>query len=189
MKKFLGLLILFSFIAVGAQAQTLKGKLDFLKNQEKVNIIFDFSSFKIDGDPIGEYVEERTENKSEEDAAEWIAEWEGSARVDFKEKYIKYCNDELKRLEVGVFPEAEYTIVVKIDDIDPGNFAGPFSNPAKIKSTVSFLKTGEETVLATISKNKDYNNYFLSPVEFHRIGGGFGEAGKMLAKFLNKKVK
>ena len=188
MKKNFGLLILFSLLVTAVSAQKLKGKLDFLKGQEKVNIVFDFSSFTIDKDPVDKYIKERTNKKSEEETANWIAEWEGSARDGFKELYIKYCNDDLKKLVVGIFPDAEYTIIVKIDDIDPGNYAGPFSNPAKIKSTINIVKTGEETILASITNNNDYNNYALPPIEFHRITAGFGEAGKMLAKFLNKKL-
>ena len=188
MKKNFGLLILFSLLVTAVSAQKLKGKIDFLKGQEEVNLVFDFSNLSVNGKSVDRYIKDRTNKKSEEETASWIAEWEGSARDGFKELYTKYCNDELDKFDVGVFPDAEYTIIVKIDDIDPGNFAGPFSNPAKIKSTVNIIKTGEETILASITGNDDYNNYALLPVEFHRITAGFGEAGKELAKFLNKKL-
>ena len=189
MRKKIGLLIVFSLLVTIVSAQKLKGNLDFLKDQEKVNIVFDFSKITIDGDSEKEYIKERTEGKSEKEAAEWKAEWEGSARESFKEFYIKYCNDELKKFNIGVFPDAQYTIIVKIDDIDPGNFAGPFSNAAKIKTTVNIVKTGEETVLASITNNKDYNKFAVLPIEFHRIAAAFGEAGKMIGDFFNKKVK
>jgi len=189
MKKNVGFLILFSLLVTAVSAQKLKGNLDFLEGQETVNIVFDFNGVKIDGDTEKEYVEERIKGKTEKDAEAWKAEWEGSARENFKETYIKYCNDELKKFIIGVFPDAQYTIIVKVDDVDPGNFAGPFSNPAKIKSTVNIVKTGEEEILASITKNKDYNKVALFPVEFLRITSGFGEAGKMLGKFLNKKIK
>lgn len=182
--------MLFSIVVMAASAQKLKGNIDFLKGQEEVNVIFDFDGVTMDGDTEQEYIEDRIEDQSKEDADKWLAEWNGSARKSFKKTYVKYFNDESKKFEIGNFPEAEYTIIVKINDIDPGNFAGPFSNPAKIKTTVNIIKTGEEgTILASISNNKDYNNFTISPVEFNRIESGFGEAGKMLAKFMNKKVK
>jgi hypothetical protein len=134
-------------------------------------------------------VKEQMEDEDTPEKAEaWKAEWEG-ARANFERLYIQYFNDESKNLVIDVLPDAKYTFIVKIIDIDPGNFAGPFSNPAKIKSTVTIVQTGEETALATISGNKDYNSFSLAPVTLDRIALGFGEAGKMLGKFLNKKVK
>jgi hypothetical protein len=190
MKKNIGILILISLLATTASAQKLKGKIDFLKGQETLNIVFDFNGVTMDGESESAYVKERMADKETTTEADaWKAEWEGAVRERFKEAYIKYCNDELKNTRMGVFPDAQYTFIVKINDIDPGNFAGPFSNPAKIKSTVTILKTGEESVLASIISKKDYHPYALSPVELDRIASGFGEAGKMLGKFLNKKLK
>lgn len=190
MRKKVGILILFSLLVTVASAQKLKGNIGFLKGQEKINVVFDFKGVTIDGDSEESYVKDRmADEKTKEAANEWKAEWEGTLRQNLQRTYIKYCNDELEDLVIGVAPNAQYTLVVKIIDIDPGNYAGPFSNPAKIKSTVNITKTGDGTVLASITSNKDYNNWSLSLIEFDRITGGFGEAGKMLGQFLNKKVK
>ncbi|GHT09303.1 hypothetical protein FACS189426_07320 [Bacteroidia bacterium] len=190
MKKHFGILILFSLLVTAASAQKLKGNLDFLKGQERVNVVFDFKGVTIDGDSEESYVKEQMQDeKTPEDADVWKTNWENSARENFQKTYIQYFNDESKNIIIGVSPDAEYTIIVKILDIDPGNFAGPFSNPAKIRSSVNIVKKGEETALASITGNKDYNHFALSPILFDRIAFGFGEAGKMLGKFLNKKIK
>jgi hypothetical protein len=190
MKKNFGLLLLLSLFVTAASAQKLKGNIDFLKGQRNVNITFDFSGVTIDGDPEKAYVRERmADEKTPEAADAWKAEWEGSARESFQAMYIKYCNDELDNLRIGVFPDAQYTLIVKVNDIDPGNFAGPFSNPAKISSTANIVRTGEDAVFATITSKKDFNPYAIPPIEFHRIAAAFGEAGKRVGNLLAKEVE
>jgi hypothetical protein len=189
MKKNVGLLILFSLLLTAASAQKLKGNLDFLKGQERVNVVFDYKGVTIDGDSEESYVKEKmAEEKTPEDAAAWKTEWD-AARGKYQKMYIQYFNDESNNIVIGAYPDAQYSIIVRLDDIDPGNFAGPFSNPAKIRSSINIVKTGDETSLAAITGNKDYNNFALSPLLLDRIATGFGEAGKVFAKFLNKKVK
>jgi hypothetical protein len=190
MKKMIVSIIILNLFTFAASAQKLKGDVNFLNGQKNVNIVFDFKGVTIDGDSEEEYVKERmADEKTPEEAESWKAKWEGAARENFKNIFIKYCNDELKNRVVGYFPDAEYTIVMKIQDIDPGNFAGPFSNPAKLKSVATFVKTGEEKELASIVFKKMYHPSGLSPIEFDRILLSFGETGKGLGKLLQKKVK
>jgi hypothetical protein len=193
MKKNVGMMVLaFSLLATAASAQKLKGKIDFLKGIERVNIVFDFEGLTINGKSEASFVELLKEEKTAEIADDWKSEWENSQRERFKTSYMKGCNDKLNNGSIGVFPEAQYTIVVKIEDIDPGVYAGPFSRAAKIKSTVSFAKTGEEAILASYT-SKDYNNagngIYCPPLRFDRIDTGFNEAGEKLGKVLNKNLK
>jgi hypothetical protein len=178
----------------GASAQKFqKGSLDFLKGQSHCKLVFDFTGVTIDGDSEENYIKERmADEKTPEKAKEWQNEWEGSHRTLFTNTLTKYCNDELKQLMVGKsYTDAAYTIIVKIIDIDPGNFAGPFSNPSKLRASFKIVKTGaEDKILASLELSKIFNPASaVQPVEYLRIDMGFGELGKEFAKHLNKALK
>ena len=184
----------FIMLAFGASAQKFqKGSIDFLKSQSEVCIVFDFTGVTMDGDTEATYIKERmADEKTPEDAANWKSEWEGTHRTQFTGTFISYCNDELNNLTVGKgYTSAAYTIIVKIVDIDPGNFAGPFSNPSKLRASFQVVKTGEtNNVLASLYLKNIYNPASAyQPVEYLRIDMGFGELGKELAKQLNKALK
>jgi len=186
---------LFSILTVlGVSAQKFqKGALDFLKGQSNVYLVFDFTGLTIDGDSESSYIKERmADEKTPEDAAKWKEEWEGSHRTLFENTFSQYCNDELNNLMVGKsYTDATYAILVKIIDIDPGNFAGPFSNPSKLRASFSVVKTSEkDNVLASLDLKKIRNPFSaMQPVEYLRIEAGFGELGKELAKQINKVLK
>jgi hypothetical protein len=182
------------FVLGSVSAQKFKkGSIDFLKDQNKVNLVFDFAKMTVNGDSEENYIKERmADEKTSKEADQWKNEWLGSHRTQFTNTFTKYCNDELKKLQVSkAYKDATYTIIVKIEDIDPGNFAGPFSNPAKLRATFKVVKTSDmNTVLAELFLKKIFNPASaFQPIEYMRIDMGFGELGKELAKQLNKSLK
>jgi hypothetical protein len=186
--------VLLSLAMMSASAQKFKkGSVDFLKNESKVNLVFDFNGLTLDGDSEASYIKERmADENTPEEAQDWKNKWEGEWRTKFKNTFTKYCNDELKNLVVSQSsPESNYTILVKIIDIDPGNFAGPFSNPSKLKADFLIFKTDDmKNYLETLSLNKIYNPWSATqPVEYLRIEMGFGELGKTLGQILDKALK
>ena len=195
MRKKVFLSVLLSMVMVSsASAQNFKkGSLDFLKGQDQVKLVFDFSSLTIDGDSEEAYMKERmADEKTPEDAQKWKDEWKGAHRNLFENTFTQYCNDELKAFMVNKsYENAAYTIIVKIIDIDPGNFAGPFSNPSKLRASFKMVKTGEENnVLAVLDLKKIFiRASAFNPVEYMRIEMGFGELGKEFGKQINKVLK
>ena len=188
---FVALLAVATVFSVSAQ-KFKKGSIDFLKTQNEVNMVFNFEGVTIDGDPEEKHVKERmADEKTSEEAEEWKGKWYGEWRESYKKNLTKYCNDELKGLTVGTYPDAQYTVMVKIIDIDPGNYAGPFSNPSKLRASFKVIKTGEENdVLALLEVKNSYNPISaMQPVEYLRIEMGFGELGKEFAKQINKAIK
>jgi len=188
----LSILAVCLFVVGSASAQKFKkGSIDFLKGQSKVNVVFDFTKITIDGDSEESYIKERmADEKTSEEAERWKDEWFGAHRTQFMNTFIKYCNDELKDLQVSKTEDATYTIVVKIEDIDPGNFGGPFSNPSKLKAAIKIVKTSDmNTALADLLLKNIFNPWGAQPVEYMRIEMAFGELGKTLAKQLNNGLK
>lgn len=190
-KKILFAILFATATMFSVSAQKFKPSPQFLKGEKQINVIFDFDGVTIDKRQTEEnFVKERmADQKTKEDAEEWKAKWYGEGRDGFKQIFIKYCNDELTNVVIGNYPNAEYTINVKIIDIDPGSFAGPFSNPAKLRAKFDIVKTNNNSSLAFIELKDIYNPAILSPLVMLRIEGGFGELGKELAKKINKELK
>ena len=89
-------------------------------------------------------------------------------------------------MECGNFPDAAYTVIVKVIDIDPGTFAGPMSMPARITCTVSFVKTGAKSPFATLELKKISYKYFMSPMPEQRVGEAMSCVGEVIGKQMSK---
>ena len=90
-------------------------------------------------------------------------------------------------MECGDFPNATYTIIVKLIDIDPGAFAGPMSVPARITARASIVNTKTNEVMATIELKKiSHSNYFSAPRPELRVAEAFSCVGEIIGKKLSK---
>jgi len=91
---------------------------------------------------------------------------------------------------VGNYPDAEYTINVKVKDITTGYFAGIVAKPSGLKAEVTFIKKGETTPIATIpyktisNKASSYIPYYVT-----RIVMSFGSLGVNVDGVMNKNLK
>ena len=189
MKRLLVLaFIMGSFCLV--QAQKVKGDLSPLKGQPKVNVEFVYDGVTYDGDSEAKFFKE---NNGRDDFEQWKKDWTSTFRSDMWEpEYLEDLNEEVKslRMEFGKFENATYTMVVKMTDIDPGSFAGPFSVPCRLTGEVSFVKTGSSDSFATISFSKlQGSSYAIPPIIEHRVKFAFEELGETIGEVLKKKVK
>ncbi len=185
MKKTILLLVFFCALVVSANAQKFKPKASFLKGQTLFSVEFDFKGFTLDGDSQEDYVKERMEDqKTDQEKTDWMDNWK-KAPDKWMELFFNDANN--KAGDVCKFKqeaESEYTIHVKILDIDPGNFAGPFSNPAKIDAIVTITKTGSDEVLTTAVFDDVYSSIGLTPIETNRIAVSFGTFGDDVASLV-----
>lgn len=189
MKKIiLSVLLLCAVIAL--QAQKLKGSLSNLVGQKQLNIVFVYDGVTYDGDSEAAFFKD---NSDKDDFAQWKKNWVSSFRTEnWEPECTSECNKELtdKGIQVGHYPQATYTATVKFSDIDPGSFAGPFSQPCKLTGTIIFCKTGGQNAFATIEfKDLPGNPYQMTPVVEQRVKFAFNELGEALGKILTKKVK
>ena len=184
MKKLV--VVLFAMCAMTAlQAQKIKGDASCLKGQSEINIQFDYKGVTYDGDSETKYLKE--ENKAKD--PEWKTAWTSTFRTDkWEPRLIEDLNKEIVKngMEVGNFPDAKYTILVKVIDIDPGTFAGPMSMPARITCIVSFLKNGSKSPFATLELKKISYKYFMSPMPEQRVGEAMSCVGDAIGKQISK---
>ena len=189
MKKLFVLLLTVCSVCI-LQAQKVKGDLSVLKGQTKVNVEFVYDGVTYDGDSEAKFFKD---NKGHDDFEQWKKDWTSTFRTDLWEVgFLKDLNKEIKgiRMEAGKNADATYTLKVKITDIDPGSFAGPFSQPSKLTGEVYVMKTGSSESAATISFSKIYGNAnVMTPVIEHRVKFAFEELGETIGETLKKKVK
>ncbi|MCL2246538.1 MAG: hypothetical protein FWC10_05435 [Lentimicrobiaceae bacterium] len=178
-------LVLLSLVAMSVSAQKFKPSPAFLKGETQINVIFDYSQVKFDGDSQAEYYKDKGQR--------WVEEWESKRRDNNANAFISNINDELKKVgtNVDTYPSTPYTMIVDVLDCDFGAYAGPMSVPAKLKCTIKIVKTGTTEVLALVTLKESQNPYTTigTPVDFDRMYLAFGEMGEEVGELLVKALK
>ena len=192
MNKRVLIVALLSLATVCVSAQKLSGDIKPLKGQKEVNVVIDFSGTTVNGSAEEKYIENETKAKNDEEKATWLNDWNENLRTS---AYSMLTNDLNKAVvdnwfAVGNYPNAEYTINVKVLNITTGYFAGPMGKPSVLKVMVTFVKTGDTTPIATVEyKNSSSGISYTIPVLVTRIGVSFGKLGDQLADLINKQLK
>ncbi len=183
------------FCTVAGYAQKLKkGSLDFLKNEKELNVVFDYSNviFKFeDGIDEDKYVERQVIMEGEQWKKDWVNLKDSIKAGCLHSKFIKDFNivlfDEGFMLRVGVFPSANYQIVIKVNEIVTGKNAGPFSDDPNMSVEVSVTSLNSTNVLANVQMKKTTGKPFSNTLG--RIETVYENIGKDLGKFIVKKIK
>jgi hypothetical protein len=176
-------------VVVSASAQKLSGSLASLKGQKEVNVVLDFSGMLVNGKTEKEYIANETKKKNATEKAQWLVEWNEKLRSD---AYSMLTNDLEKNLNKGLFavgdyPEAEYTIKIKVVEIATGI---PMMSSSAIKASVKLVKTGGTSPIATIEYKRASSKISANiPYFVTRIVMSFGKLGDDLAKTINKNLK
>ena len=183
----------------GASAQKVVGDLSPLKGQTEINLVLDFEGTMVSkgsvgigmGKPISEteekFVADAIKGKSEKDKENWLKEWNVTLRNDSYSVLTRDMNNHLKKkFSVGDYPDAEYTIVVKVTLIETC-FSPINKKASKVSADVSFVKTGETSPFATVTYSRlsnpasAYAGYFIK-----QIAMSFGMVGMNLGKAVAK---
>ena len=187
MKRIFVLLVVMASVTF-MQAQKLKGDLSPLSGQKELNVVFVYDGVTYDGDSEAKFFKK---NDDHDDFEQWKKDWTGEFRTNMWEpEMLKDWNNEMSKLQAGNYPNAKYTAIVKITDIDPGSFAGPFSQPCKLTGTITFVPTGSADSFAIITfSDVAGNGYQMTPVVEHRVKFAFSELGEEIGEICNKKIK
>ena len=182
-----------SVATMAVSAQKLSGSISPLKGQKEVNVVLDFSGMLVNNQPEESHIAYSTKDKNEEEKAEWLLEWNEKLRENSYAKLVTDLNKATVKkggFSVGDYPNAEYTIYIKVINIDPGYFAGIMGKAAMLWTEVSFVKTGETTPFATVKYDRVFSGmgdvvaYFVS-----RIAMSFGTLGDKIGSTISKNLK
>lgn len=163
--------------------------LSFLKGQNELNIIFDYSNMSFifeDNMPEERYVEKQTITEGEK----WKLEWEttkDSIRAGCKHKnFFKDFNlalfDDEYKLRGGNFLNAEYTMIVKISVIRVGQIV---SHSPYIVANIFFVETNSDNKSDEIQIVAEGNPFSGM---LGRIESAYESLGKSLAQLIMKRM-
>ena len=140
------------------------GSLSILKDQQKVNMICDFENCTVDKHSIdyARHTHDNWDKGVEEIVIRFTAGYNDKAYSKF------YC-------KFGDYPEAEYTLVYHLIDID---------DDQDTKGTIDILNTKTQEVLVHIDKANGSAGTFGS--FFNLLGDAFENLGKKLGKLSKK---
>lgn len=197
----LALAFLMVLIATTGFAQKLKltsGKLDFLKDQKTINVIYDYETMGVGKFSKEEdYVNEKVSDYNQKEAGkgdEWKKNWIADRKNRFEPRFEELMNAHLEKYDVAVgsYPDAEYTIVLKTVFTEPGFNVGVMRRPAFVNLQAVFVKTAsltDEVAVVTIDKSPGRDAMGFDFDSGYRIQESYAKAGKELAQYINKNVK
>ncbi len=189
----LALLVLF---ASSAFAQNLKsGNLDFLKGQKTVNIVYAYDNMKVGRGTEDEYITKKVADYNKDKPGrgdEWKKNWVAARQMFYQPKFEELLNKRLeeKGVQVGNYPNAAYTLVVRTIFTEPGYNIGISKMPAYTNIDAAFVKTGTQTEEAVIAITKSPGaaamgfDYDVAS----RVAESYAKAGKSLGAFLVKRA-
>jgi len=186
-KKVLLAVLLSVATAFGVSAQKFNPDPSFLKGENQINVVFDYSQVKFDGTPKDKYYKSKGQD--------WVDEWEGQRQENNIRAFTSGINDQLGKLNVNVGEEsdAQYTLVVVVLDCGFGTFSAGFlrSDPGKVQATINVVKTGTTETLASITMKVKQNSFTTvgTPVDFDRIYLAFSILGDEVGKKLYSALK
>lgn len=188
-----------STIAMAQKFKIQSGDAKFLKENEIVNVIFDYSDMKLmkENYTEAEYIPKRIEelNKKTEGSGEiWKKQWERSKEELWNPKFITVFNKVFSKENINIKlkenAESQYTLIVKIKWVYPGWDAGIMKQPAKVTTQLTFVESNTKKVLCEIESvdapGDQWGSNFNNET---RVGEGFAKTGKTLAQKIQRDVK
>ena len=191
------LLLLASVTGVSAQKINVKsGDLDFLKNQKKLNITYDYSNMGVGKfDKEEDYINKKVTELNEKEAGsgdKWKENWIADRKANFEPKFEELFNKTLEKndLKGGDFADAEYTLILKTTFTEPGFNVGVARKNAYTDLEAVFVKTGstDPVAVVTIEKSPGRGGMGYDLDTGFRIQESYAKAGKELGQYLAKKV-
>jgi len=149
MNKKITIVVILSVVSMSVSAQTLSGDISPLRKQKEVNVVLDFSGMLVNNQPEELYIASHTKDMYYEDAEAWASEWDGRMRKDAYVLLTRDLNKATAKIgfSVGNYPNAEYSIKVKVINIKTSTSVRPIP---LIETEVYFAKKGETTPFATM---------------------------------------
>lgn len=194
-------LLILAFVIVGTItfSQKLKvtsGNFDFLIDQEKINVEFDFSNATFYKENMSEdaYIQKRmTEirnDKGDEEAKKWREDYDHTKKVTVPHKFLASLN-KYGGIKGDLNLKTPYTLIVKTTWVYPGWFAGVMNQPSKVNTLLKFVETNNKNniLLEIECLNAKGDNFVGIPNNNDRIAEAYAKTSKELSQLLNKKVK
>ncbi|CAG4994827.1 hypothetical protein DYBT9275_01476 [Dyadobacter sp. CECT 9275] len=205
MKNGLLLASVIAFSVLGAdlaQAQRVElrsGDVTVLSGEKTVNVEYDYSNFGVGKFATEqEYLDKKTAEYNAKEAGKgdaWRKAWVADRKERFEPKFEELFNKGLQSKGLTLVqgrPDAKYTFIVRIRFVEPGFNVGVMRKNAYIDFEIDLVESG--------NKSAKVAEMFLNNVPGGQFGGfdfdtgvrlaeSYAKGGKVLAGFLDKKLK
>lgn len=193
------LLVALVVAAATASAQKIKAtKGDFsqLKGQSKVNVEFVYSNDLMVGDmKEKDYLDKKVKDLNAKEPGrgdKWKAAWNNDRKSRYEPHFFELFNKSAGGLTGGNYPDAKYTLIVKVVRIEPGFNAYVVRKFAEIDTEISLVETANKTnVLSAVEADRaPGRTYGMDDLDTGvRISEAFEMLGKSFGKYLAKLFK
>ncbi|WP_299437313.1 hypothetical protein [uncultured Aquimarina sp.] len=192
-------LVFSSTISSAQRIKIDKKKLEFLKNETKVDVQLTFpKDMTFFRDLMSEqefiaYMQERRNTKKSSKGAKWLESYKIAKQTTWQNDFLSSINNELKKYSDLRFTnsddETNYLLIIEGDWLYPGYGGGASvaREEAKLEVTLKFIKKSDpKTILYSTTTPKIIGNYAYG--EFGTILRT-GECYKKLGYLLNLQLK
>ncbi len=200
LKIIISLAILFFFLTE-TNAQKIKveqGELSSFKGITELNVEYDYSDMGVGKFKTEEaYIEKKKNDYNEDEPGkgdaweeEWNADKENTYQMKFEQLFNLIMLSEETGIEIGFFPSAEYTLILKTTFLEPGYNIGISSKNASINVEVFLVKTEDPSNVITqldMDKVPGRGSFGGDFDTEYRIGEAYAKGGKELAQIICKK--
>lgn len=194
------LTLLFVLLFVGTTAFSQRttdakdGDYSFLTGHSDFNIKFDYTGMTIgknitEEDYLAREVMEK-EEKEKGSGEKWREAWENAKINEYEPAFAEGFNKQLKKagLSASVGDDAEITLIVTINRLEPGFYSYAVNRPAILDYTLTFVKTeNPEEILSQVIMTKIYGSE--QPAVSQRVGAACRVAGTKLGSYIKKTFK
>ncbi|MBV4356800.1 hypothetical protein [Pinibacter aurantiacus] len=194
----LTLAVAITTLSVTGHAQKIRledGNLDFLKNEKSVNVEFVYENVKVGKyDNEKDYIDKKKEDMNKKEAGtgdKWAKAWIDDRDNRYKPKFEELFTKNTP-LQVNDKGNSKYTLVYKTTFLEPGYNIGISRKNAQHNAEVFIVEAANKNkVLARITLDKALGRDFWG-ADFDtgaRLAETYADAGKALAKFIEKQTK
>ena len=195
-------LLLCCFLLPQANAQKIKvekGELSSFKGITELNVQYDYTDMAVGKFKTEEeYIDKKKSEYNEDEAGKgdkWESEWQADKENTYQPKFEQLFNlvmlSEKADMEIGFFPSADYTLILKTTFLEPGFNIGISSKDASIDVEISLVKTEDPSnviVLVSMEKVPGRGAFGGDFDTEYRIGEAYAKTGKELAGYICKKA-
>jgi hypothetical protein len=201
MKKIIYASLIASALATGAFAQRVdlkSGDVAVLAGQKTVNIDYDYSEFGVGKFATEkEYLDKKAAEYNAKEAGKgdtWKKSWVNDRKDKYEPKFEELFNKGMEDkglMAVHGRPDAKYTFIIHTTFVEPGFNVGVMRKNAAIDYTIDLVESASKSKVAEMTLSRVPGGQF-GGFDFDtgtRLAESYAKAGKVLASFLNGKLR
>lgn len=171
--------------------KVLSGDLKFLKGQESINVVFDYSGLMIEKETEAEFVAREAEAKNAKEAGsgdKFKADWEKDM-VDRYSGAFKRILGEVLKIKTDE-PAAKYTLIVYNINLTNKGWGNKFSggNPASMQVDFKFVETANQSNVLCELREEQARYMATTGTIAQKIQGCLEYSARMMAKSMSKNL-